>query len=363
MAKLFEETKINGMVLANRFVRSATYDAMSDADGRATNKLINSMIKLAKGGVGLIVTGETYIHKGGQARAKQLGIHSDDLIPSLAALADAVHKYNSRIVIQMAHGGFVSKPSVTGLPTPVVSLIEGMTDSTCHELTVEDIGEVVQAFAQAAARAKKAGCDGVQFHSAHGYLLSQFLSPAYNHRTDAYGGSAQNRGRIIVEALKAIRDTVGPDYPVLIKMNSRDFIENGLELEDSLQVAKLLEENGLDAIEMSGGMPTGKLGSARMGIKCEEDEAYLLPEAKAFRETIKIPLILVGGIRSYAVAERIIAAGTADYVALCRPLIREPGLINRWRSGDLAKSICLSCNRCFGSFGREEGLCCMVDKD
>jgi len=363
MAKLFEETQINGMLLANRFVRSATWEGMAGEDGSATPKLIDCMINLAKGGIGLIISSHTYIHRDGQAGPWQLGVYSDDLIPGLTAMADAVHKNNGKIVMQLAHAGFFANAKLSGHPPLAVSDVEGMAKSPRKELTVQEIGDIVQAFADAAKRARSAGFDGVQIHSAHGYLMSQFLSPAFNRRTDKYGGSIENRARALMETLRAVRSSVGQNYPVLVKMNSRDFVENGLSLEDSIQVGKMLEEGGIDAIELSGGVLTGgKLSPSRMGIHSEEKEAYFLQEAKAFREKVAIPLILVGGNRSYNMAGRIIAEGTADYISMCRPLIREPGLINRWKSGDFAKSACLSDNQCFGPAMAGEGIYCVTEK-
>jgi 2,4-dienoyl-CoA reductase-like NADH-dependent reductase (Old Yellow Enzyme family) len=240
--------------------------------------------------------------------------------------------------------------------------MEGISDSPCKELTIPDISQIIKAFAQAATRAKKSGYDGVQLHSAHGYLLSQFLSPSFNHRSDKYGGNIENRARALLDTLRAVRNSVGPDFPVLVKMNCQDFSENGLDLEDSLKVVQMLALKGIDAIELSGGMLNGgKLNPVRVGIKSEKDEAYFLKEAKVFKEKIKVPLILVGGIRSYNLAEKIVAEGMADYISMCRPLIREPDLINRWKSGDHAKAKCLSDNLCFGPAMAGEGLYCVVE--
>jgi 2,4-dienoyl-CoA reductase-like NADH-dependent reductase (Old Yellow Enzyme family) len=230
-------------------------------------------------------------------------------------------------------------------------------------MTVQDIKEMADAFADAAARAKTADFDGVQIHAAHGYLLSQFLSPAYNRRTDEYGGTIQNRARFLIETLRAIRNRTGGDYPVLVKMNTSDFIEDGLTLDDALAVGDMLVREGIDAIELSGGfLNGGKLNPSRMGIDAEEKEAYFENEARAFKDVVSVPVILVGGTRSPAVAERIVAEGTADFIALSRPLIREAGLINRWKSGDTAKSACISCNRCFGPGVTGQGVYCVDEK-
>ena len=363
MAALFEETRINGMALANRFVRSATWEGMAGDDGSATPRLVDYMVALAQGGVGLIISSHAYVDRKGQAGPRQLGVYSDDLLPGLTAMAEAVHQHNGKIVLQLAHAGFFADASRTGNAPFAVSNIEGIAKSPRMELAPEEIGQIVLAFAEAAIRAKKAGFDGVQIHSAHGYLLSQFLSPAFNRRTDEYGGSIENRARALMDVLRAFRSAVGPDYPVLVKMNGRDDIDNGLGLEDSLHVGRMLANGGIDAIELSGGFLTGgKLSPSRMGIHSEEKEAYFRQEAKAMREQTGVPLILVGGNRSFRMAEGIVSEGIADYISMSRPLIREPGLINRWKSGNLAKSACISDNKCFGPAMAGEGIYCVTEK-
>ena len=177
-----------------------------------------------------------------------------------------------------------------GRPRTWFSIFEGLSASPRHELTKEDIHKLVQAFADAAGRAKAADFDGVQIHSAHGYLLSQFLSPAYNRRDDEYGGSVENRARVHLEILKAIRKVVGKDYPVLIKINSEDCIENGLTVEDSVAAAKILAHAGLDAIELSGGtLTSGKLSPSRAGINQEGKEAYFKEAAAAYKKAMDLP--------------------------------------------------------------------------
>ncbi|MDD4767980.1 MAG: hypothetical protein PHF87_10475 [Desulfotomaculaceae bacterium] len=228
-------------------------------------------------------------------------------------------------------------------------------------MTIEDICNLVMAFAKAAGRAKAAGFDGVQIHSAHGYLLSQFLSPAFNQRRDEYGGSIDNRSKIQLNMIQAMRRTARPDYPILVKLNCRDFIENGLNLDDSLNVAHKLADAGVDAIELSGGViNTGRLEPSRTGINSIEKEAYFRNEARAFKREIHIPLILVGGIRSYELAEELVENGEADYISMSRPFIMEPGLINRWASGDHSKALCKSDNACLESGRKGNGVRCLV---
>lgn len=358
MSKMFEQTAINGMVLSNRFVRSATWEGMADNDGAVTPMLMNTMVELAKGGVGLIITSHAYVRPEGQAGPWQLGIYKDELIPGLQEMTKAVHDCGGKIVMQLAHAGRFSPGKLTGQAPLVVSEEPG---KTYHEITDQDIRELITAFADGAGRAKAAGFDGVQIHSAHGYLLSQFLSPVFNRRQDAYGGDIQNRSRIHMEVCKAIRETVGEDYPVLIKLNCSDFVDNGLTLEESLQVGRMLAGIGLDAIELSGGLLTNsKLSPSRFGIKTEEDEAYFREEARHFKDAIDIPLILVGGMRSFSVAERLVEDGVTDYISMSRPLIREPNLINRWESEDRSKAECISDNSCFKAAMSGNGVCCGV---
>jgi 2,4-dienoyl-CoA reductase-like NADH-dependent reductase (Old Yellow Enzyme family) len=325
--------------------------------------LINLMAALAEGGVGLIITGHAYVARRGQATPAQLGIYDDKLIPGLRAMVDAVHEKDGKIVAQLAHSGMLAIPKLIDSVPLAPSAIEGLSEAPLQEMILEDIQETVEAFGKAAGRACEAGFDSVQLHAAHSYLLSQFLSPAFNHRTDAYGGSIEKRTRMLLEVVQSIRKQVGRDYPVLIKMNCCDFLKDGLELEDSIQAAAMLQEAGIDAIEVSGGtFASGDLMPVRTGIVTEDDEAYFQTEARAFKERIGIPIILVGGIRSFPIAEKIVNDHSADYISMCRPFIREPGLINRWQSGDLSKATCLSDSKCLRPALAGKGVYCVVEK-
>jgi 2,4-dienoyl-CoA reductase-like NADH-dependent reductase (Old Yellow Enzyme family) len=361
VSRLFEESHINSLTLSNRFVRSATWEGMAADDGAVTSRLLDLMVDLAKGGVGLIISSHAYVAKEGQAGPWQLGVHQDSLVSGLAEMTRAVHDRHGKMILQISHAGFHAASKLTGRLPQSPSLVEGLSKSPREAMTVQDIEKIVSAFAQAAVRARAAGFDGVQIHAAHGYLLSQFLSPFYNRRTDDYGGTIQNRSKALMEVLRAIRQGVGMDYPVLIKLNCADFYDNGLSFSDALQVGEMLVEEGIDAIELSGGLLIGKqLSPSRMGIHSDEKEAYFRNEARVFKEKLKVPLILVGGNRSIEVAERIVSEGTADYISMSRPLIREPGLINRWKSGDREKSNCLSDNKCFGPAMSGRGVCCVM---
>ncbi len=362
MSAIFEQTSINGMKLANRIVRSATWEGMAADDGAVTPKLQKTMVDLALGSVGLIISSHAYVVPEGKAGPWQLGIYKDDLMEGLKGMTEAVHEAGGKIVAQLAHAGHFTSKDITGEAPHVASAYEGLSKKPRHEMTKDDISKLVQAFAAAAKRAKDAGFDGVQIHSAHGYLLSQFLSPAFNRREDEYGGRIENRARIHVEVLEAIRKTAGDDFPVLIKLNSEDCIENGLTREDSVLVSKMLAEAGMDAIELSGGtLVSGKLSPSRPGINKEEKEAYFKEAAVAHKKVMDIPLILVGGNRSFHVAEKIIGEGTADYISMARPFIREPGLVKRWQSGDTSPAKCLSDNKCFGAAMEGNGVYCAID--
>lgn len=358
MSKMFESSKIGSMTLKNRFVRSATWEGMAADDGAVTEKLIDTMVDLAKGGVGLIISSHAYVRSEGQAGKWQLGIYKDELIDGLTRMVTAVHDAGGKIVAQIAHSGCFANPKLTGLKPLSVSAKEEM-----HEISNEDIKDLITAFSDAAVRAKSAGFDGVQIHSAHGYLLSQFLSPAYNKRNDEYGGAIENRARIHLATYKAIREAVGDNYPILIKINSRDDIDNGLTAEDSLKAASMLAEAGLDAVELSGGMINGgKLSPSRMNINSKEKEAYFREDALAYKKDLDIPLILVGGVRSINVAQKLFDDGVADYFSMSRPFIREPDLINRWKSGDLRPAQCISDNLCFRPGMQGKGIYCLTEE-
>lgn len=364
MTKLFETTTINAMTLENRFVRSATWEGLATDDGFVTDRLIELSVQLAKGGVGLIITGHAYVSKEGQASPWQLGVHKDTLIKGLAAMVDAVHGAGGKIVLQVAHAGCRANFGLTGIEPFGPSAMIGEAGPLCRAMTQDEILKVGEAFAQAAVRAKKAGFDGIQIHAAHGFLLSQFLSPFHNKRKDAYGGGVENRARIVLEVLRKVRDAVGRDYPVLIKMNSEDFVDGGFSVDDMLAAVLMLKKAGIDAIELSGGSALSpKYVSSRPGrIESEEDEVYYREAARRYKEKVHVPLMLVGGIRSYGVAEKLAEDGIADYIALSRPLIREPGLINRWRSGDTGKAMCISDNGCFAPARAGRGLSCVVEE-
>jgi 2,4-dienoyl-CoA reductase-like NADH-dependent reductase (Old Yellow Enzyme family) len=365
MAELFDEIRINNMTLKNRSVRSATWAGMAEHGGRCSMRLIELIEKLARGDVGLIITGFAYVMPNGQALTRQLGIYDDALIPNLIRLTKRVHAAKGKIAMQIVHAGVqtVMRERKNRPAWGPSAVYDSTYQKTPKAMTQREIKETVRAFAHAADRVKRAGFDAVQLHGAHGYLVSQYLSPIRNKRTDKYGGPIENRARFLFEIYRAVRKCVGKDFPVLIKLNSKDFVRGGLNQKDALFVARQLEEMGIDAIEISGGIPAaGDLGPARPKIRTSDQEAYFLSLAKKIKKQVSIPIILVGGIRSFKTVNHILKTGAADLVSMSRPLIREPGLIKRWKEGDRKKAKCVSCGQCFQAARSPEGLYCMLER-
>jgi len=355
--------EIGGMIVKNSLVRSATYEHMASEGGRVTDGLVKFYRTLAEGGIGLIITGAAYVQPSGRSVPCMTGIHRDDLIPGLRKIAQTVHENGDgcKVAIQLLHCGRQSfELESTVAPSAV---FEPVVRKMPREMTVEDIEETMEAFAKAARRAKEAGFDAVQLHAAHGYLLSEFLSPYTNKRTDEFGGSTENRTRIVEDICKRIVENVGTDFPILIKMNADDFLEGGINLNESKKIAERLSRVGFAAIEISGcmwevrtrskkelGWTPAMLPESRTNIRSKDKEAYFLPYARDIRKVIDVPLILVGGIRSLDVIENILAEGSVDFVALSRPLVRQPDLPNRWLKGIGGLTAeCISCNDCVRS--------------
>ena len=362
MKSVFDRTRINGLELANRLVRSATWEGLGDPDGGINERVIDVYRDLADGGVGLIITGYMAIRPEGRQASTQFLVDHDRWVPGLAKLAAAVHERGGKVVGQIVHCGGQAVREVTGLDPMAPSAVASPGyPEIPRELSTDDINTLVASFAIAARRLKDAGYDGVQLHGAHGYLLAQFLSPTRNRRRDRWGGPVENRSRFTREVYSAVRAVVGPDWPVMIKLNAHDFLDGSTTEDDSTPLAAALAEAGIDAIEVSGGTGgSGKLGAARSKIETAADEAYFLPQAEAIREAAPgVPLMLVGGIRSLGRLEEILEAGAADYFSMSRPLIREPGLPNRWVSGDHRRAECVSCSGCFGPARKGEGIRCV----
>jgi 2,4-dienoyl-CoA reductase-like NADH-dependent reductase (Old Yellow Enzyme family) len=363
MAELFESTSINGMSLANRFIRSATWEGLADKDGTVTPRLIEMMVEFARGEVGLIISSYAFVSPEGQSSSKQLAVYEDRFLRGLRDMVRTVHSVGGKIALQLAHGGCRANFDLSGLEPIGPSAVEKDGQPICRMADGEDIAAIVSAFTRAAELSKRAGFDAIQIHAAHGFLLSQFLSPAFNKRTDEFGGELANRARLLLQVVYRVREAVGPEYPVLIKINSEDFLDGGMSCAEAVEVSALLEEASIDAIEFSGGTMNSpeKYLPVRPGrLKTPEQEVYYRKAARLYKQKVKIPLILVGGIRSYEVAEELVRDGTADYISLSRPLICEPRLVKRWREGDRRKSECVSDNACFAPALDGRGLYCVT---
>lgn len=356
---LFDEAKIGNITLKNRFFKASSWEALATKDGHLTPSLFDIHKELAEGGVGAILTGYAFVTKGEKPNPGMIGIYDDSFIPEFKNLTNLVHEKGSKIFLQIAYGGSFSnlKPpsDIIYGPSSVESQI---TKITPIEMTKENIKEIIEAFAQASKRAQEAGFDGVELHGAHGYLLSSFLTPYYNRRTDEYGGPIENRARIILEILKEAKKRTGEDFPILIKLNSADYMEeDGLTSDESIIVAKMLEKAGIDAIEVSGGNENIKsvskqnLGPARRNIK-SEDESYFQDYAKKLVENLKTPVILTGGNRDFRKLEALQENYGIDFFGISRPMIREPNLINLWKENPTKTPSCISCNGCFRTVGK-----------
>lgn len=356
MKKLFDQMELNNRKIKNRFVRSGLWIAGADSEGHLTPELIDVYVELAKGGVGILTTGYARIVEEEAPNPNMLAMYDDKFIEEYKQLTDLVHEHDTVFLMQLAYGG-----SMTGynLGTRTIfgpSAIENeATRVTPVAMTVEDIAYITKSFADAALRAKKAGFDGITIHSAHGYLLSQFLCPYYNQRTDQYGGSIENRSRIHMEVYDAIRTACGEDFIITIKINVEDFMEaDGLTAEESMFVCEKLSKRGIDAIELSGGNSSSKyvlannLATSRTKIKVSRElESYFKDYAIELSKRIETPIILVGGNRSQAVMNEILQNSNVEYFAFGRPLTADPDLINKMQADENFETKCISCNKCF----------------
>lgn len=362
MRSLFDETRIKSLTLKNRFVRSATWMGLAAPEGVCTLPLYRCYETLAEGEIGLIITGFAFVSREGQGPQGQIGIYADSLVDGLRSLVKRVHGKGGKIAMQIVHCGNASKPENNG-GLDVLGPSERLDkegNQIARAMTGEEIARILNDFEAAAARAKDAGFDAIQLHYAHGYLGSQFLSPRHNRREDEYGGTFENRFRFLKRCYQKVRGAVGDDYPVMAKLNIEDYLDDGITRADGLQAAAILGKLGLDALEVSGGTEeSGKLGPARR-IKGEEEEAYFLDNAVAAKAAAKVPVMLVGGLRSTHVMARVLRETDIDYLSMSRPFIREPHLVRRWKEGsELLHAACVSCSGCFLSIKKGEGIFCL----
>jgi 2,4-dienoyl-CoA reductase-like NADH-dependent reductase (Old Yellow Enzyme family) len=353
---LFTPGRIGTLEVPNRMVRSATAERLADEIGRPRPQLKRLYETLVQGGVGLIITGHLYVHSSGKAHPEMMGIYDDQLIPGLAELTAAVHRHGGRIVAQINHGGMqCSREAVPETVAPS-AVNDSFLEQPAREMRPDEIVEAVRAYAEAARRAKAAGFDGIQLHGAHGYLISQFLSPYINRRRDEWGGDPQRRMSFLRQVCQAVRNEVGRDYPVLIKLGMMDGVAGGLTLQEGLQIAAALAEMAVAGVETSGGVQASS-------VHPNPKEPYFRPLARSAREATRLPIILVGGIRSRQQMEDVLLSGDADFVSLSRPLICEPDLPNRLRLGLQEHARCISGNRCWPKVTAEGITCKCLETD
>jgi len=364
MSILFGPAKIKNMEIRNRFVRSATGDGAAERTGHISERQIELLSELAEGGVGLIITGITSVHPSGQISFSQSSIATDEYIPNFKRLTTSVHERGAKIVVQLFHGGretarFQNSINEEAIAPSVVS--DDHYKGKYRSMTEPEIWEIVRAFGDAARRAKEAGFDSVQIHGAHGYLFSQFLSPHTNRRSDIWGGKLEDRLRFHHEVYLDIRRKVGDDYPVLIKLGVQDGFQGGLEFSKGMQAAQLLARWGYDALEISLGLRGEWYEGTefRTHIDCVEREAYFRQWCREIKGQVNVPVMMVGGFRSFELMEEVIQKNETDFISLCRPLIREPGIIKEWEEGSRRKSACISCNKCLEGLRKGEMVHCV----
>ena len=378
MAHLFEESTLSGISMKNRIIRSATHEAMATENGGPRDELIRLYEKLAEGGVSCVITGLTAVQHKGLAFSGMLMMHQDELINAYKPLVQSMKERNTPLVMQLAHAGGKISPTS---PNKVAAAPSRKTyppwSVKARELTGSEIGQIIHDFVKAIGRTQQAGFDGVQIHAAHGYLLSQFLSPHFNQRTDGWGGSLENRFRIIGEIMKKARQIVD-SYPIWIKISGHDGDLNGMRLPEAVRVAQMFEEAGGDAVEISCGgsnffdfirvreIPTDAIlhydpvfsqkGAftkkilSRMLPSVIKKEAplhlYNVEAAAAVKEAVTIPVISVGGFRKREDMEAVLQEGKADYISLSRPLVIEPALVNQLQTAKKTESACIDCGYC-----------------
>ncbi len=384
---LFSPLRIGTLELPGRLVKSATTETRCTDDGFVTDELIEYYEQIARGGTPLLITGNAYFNLYSKAAPRQIGADHDDKIPGLRRLADAVHRHGSRIFLQIYHVGRQAIPGFAGRKDAVSAspVLEPSLGIRPREMTQDEIRETVQGLADAAARGRQAGFDGIQIHAAHGYLLNAFLTPHTNRRTDGYGGSFENRLRLLVEVYGAIRERVGQDCPVILKLNGSDdlALRQGLGTDDMVRIAQRMEAEGVDGVEVSAGhyesgftfergrwrgffstltaigvgrhLPWHRRLPVRLlaplldwGLRriAGYSEGFNLPYARRFKEALRVPVLCVGGFVHREAMEGAIARGECDMVSVARALIADPFLYRHMKQG-VDGPECDFCNACF----------------
>ena len=369
---VFSPGRIGPLRLRNRTIKAATYEGLSHR-GRVTRELVDFHAAYARGGVGMTTVAYCAVDKDGRTDRHQI-LWTDEAMPGLRALTDAVHAEGAAVSAQLGHGGPVAEPR--GNKTPALApsrRVNLLAMNASQEATVDDLDRIVTAHGRAALRAIEAGFDAVEVHLGHNYLASAFLSPKLNRRTDGYGGGLRNRARLAREIMQAVRDAVGDRIAIIAKMNMDDGVPGGFWLDEAIPVAQWLEADGtLDALEMTSGssllnpmylfkgdvpleefagvMPQPVKAAVRLvGHRLLKGypytDGYLLEDARQIRAAVDLPMVLLGGVTDRAVMDTAMAEGFG-FVAMARALLREPDLVNRMQADAAVRSLCNHCNKC-----------------
>jgi 2,4-dienoyl-CoA reductase-like NADH-dependent reductase (Old Yellow Enzyme family)/thioredoxin reductase len=360
--ELFKPGFIGKLRLKNRLIRAAMYTTYGALDGSVTDRMIRHYRELASGGAGLVIVEFSYVDKkSSKSNYCQLSVAGDEYIPGLSWLAMTIKQNGAKVGLQISHAGgqrYLMTPRKKVPSQAPWEAIQGKGETAPEELTIEEIEEVVEAFGDAALRAKKAAFDLVEVHASHGYLITEFLSSTTNRRTDQYGGSLENRIRLLIEIIENVRKKVGFDYPLSVRLNGSEYLEGGITIEESIETAKILEKNGVNAVHISGGTHRN---SDKLVVPMYWSRGYHVWAAEAIKKAIEIPVIASGSVTTPELAEEILKEEKADFISLARPLLADPSFPKKaeeGRSEDITP--CIRCN--MGCQGRPEGsLTCTVN--
>jgi 2,4-dienoyl-CoA reductase-like NADH-dependent reductase (Old Yellow Enzyme family)/thioredoxin reductase len=366
---LFQPITIRNLALKNRLVMAPMSTQLAAPDGSVTQELVAYFEERAKGGVGMILPGYTFIDsKLSKASVNQLGCHCDAMVPGLNTVVESVRPYGTRIFLQLCHAGRQTDRGVIGqMPAGPSTLFDEGGKEVTRELTDEEIEEIIEAFGLAAKRAKQAGFDGVEIHGAHGYLINEFMSDYTNRRTDGYGGDVARRMRFTISVLNKVREYVGEDYPVGFRMNGSDYLEtkdekpeaDGVTLSTAIEMAKILERNGVDYLHISAGIGETAENAIQPMYLAQGCNVYL---AEGVKKAVSVPVIAVGSITGPDMAAEIISKGRADLVALGRALIADPHFCEKARVGRREEILhCIRCNECAYRTGSLRTIKCSVN--
>jgi 2,4-dienoyl-CoA reductase-like NADH-dependent reductase (Old Yellow Enzyme family)/thioredoxin reductase len=361
LSKLFSSFSIGTMEIKNRIVMPPMATHYASPEGFVTDRQIAYYVERARGGVGYITVEHTGILQQGKASPKMLLISSDEHASRIERMIEAVHRVGGKIVVQINHAGRQTSSAVTGSPIVGPSPISCPTRNEIpRELSVGEIEEITEAFLIAAQRVKNAGANGVELHMAHGYLICSFLSSFSNRRSDRYGGDIDGRTRFARDVLNAVRNQVGPDFPIICRLSGDEYVDGGLKIEETKQIAQILEKEGADALHVSAcNVVSGYLNQPPYYV----EEGVFVHLAEAIKSVVNIPVITVGRIRNPVMADQIVRDGKADFVSMGRALIADPYLPEKAKEGRFEEIIpCISCNRCIQT-QRKEAIRCAVNPE